>query len=101
MSNRQVGFTFHLEFDSRNSDHRQAALWLSAQPDPTEAVVRLIKTANTGRVRLQQWEDLAMLLATEVREMRAQLTGQAEAVQPAPEPDENPESARRLDSIFG
>jgi hypothetical protein len=97
----QVEFTFHLDFDPREADHRQAAIWLTAQPDPTEAVIRLIKVANTARLRLQQWEDLATLLATEVRELRAQLMGQQEADQPAPETNENPESARRLDSIFG
>jgi hypothetical protein len=97
----RIEFAFHLDFNPRDADHRQAATWLSAQPDPTEAVTRLIKAANTTRVRLQQWEDLATLLATEVRQLREQFVSQAQEDQRAAERDEDPESARRLDSMFG
>jgi len=96
-----VDFSFRLDFDPHEADHRQAADWLSAQPDPTAAVAQLIKVADAGALRLQQWEDLAMLLATELRELRAQLTGQPQAAKSMPETQENPESARRLDSMFG
>ncbi len=96
-----MDFTFHLDFDPHEADHRQAADWLSAQPDPTAAVAQLIKVAEAGALRLQQWEDLAMLLATEVRELRAQLTGQPQAAKSPPETHEDQESARRLDSMFG
>jgi len=41
-----------------------------------------------------------MLLATEVREMRAQLLGQPQPAK-SPETQEDAESARRLDSMFG
>lgn len=94
-------FTFHLEFDSYDADHRRAADWLATQPDPAEAVVRLVRVAGEGEQRLLQWEELATLLANEVREMRAQLMGQP--LEPSPEPGmrEDPESARRLDSMFG
>jgi ATP/maltotriose-dependent transcriptional regulator MalT len=95
-----VDFSFHLDFDPHEADHRQAADWLSAQPDPTTAVAQLIKAADMGVLRLQQWEDLVMLLATEVRELRAQLMGQPLPTK-SPETQEDPESARRLDSIFG
>jgi len=96
-----VDLTFRLDFDPHEADHRQAADWLSAQPDPTAAVAQLIKVADAGAVRLQQWEDLALLLATEVHELRAQLMGQPQVARSSPETQENPESARRLDSMFG
>ena len=95
-----MDLTFRLDFDPHEADHRQAAEWLSAQPDPTAAVAQLIKAADMGALRLQQWEDLVMLLATEVRELRALLTGQPQAAKP-PETQEDPESARRIDSMFG
>ena len=90
-----MDFTFHLDFDPHEADHRQAADWLSAQPDPTAAVAQLIKVADMGALRLQQWEDLVLLLATEVRELRAQLMGQPQAAKPS-ETQEDPESARRV-----
>jgi ATP/maltotriose-dependent transcriptional regulator MalT len=95
-----VDFTFHLDFDPHEADHRQAAEWLSGQPDPTAAVAQLIKAADMGALRLQQWEDLVMLLATEVRELRDQLMGKPQSAK-SPETREDPESARRLDSMFG
>ena len=94
--------TFHLDFDPHKADHRRAADWLAAQPDPTEAVARLIGIANAGERRLLQWEELATLLASEVRELRGQLAGSPqEAESQSEEVHENPESARRLDSMFG
>jgi hypothetical protein len=94
--------TFHLDFDPHQADHRRAADWLAAQPDPTEAVARLIGIANEGEKRLLQWEELATLLASEVRELRAQLAGQPpEAEFQSEEVHEDPESAQRLDSMFG
>lgn len=95
-------FVFHLDFDPHKADHRRAADWLAAQPDPTEAVARLIGIANAGEQRLLQWEELATLLASEVRELRTQLAGQPpEAESQSEEIHENSESARRLDSMFG
>lgn len=94
-------FTFHLDFDPHQADHRQAADWLAAQPNPTEAIARLIRAAEEGQSRLIQWEELATLLANEVRELRAQLAGQPPGTKSEPESEENPESARRLDSMFG
>ena len=94
--------TFHLDFDPHQADHRRAADWLAAQPDPAEAVARLIGIANEGEERLLQWEELATLLASEVRELRVQLAGQPpEEESQSEEVHENPESARRLDSMFG
>ena len=90
--------TVHLDFNPLNADHRRAAKWLMAQPDPAEAVVRLIRAASEGDRRLQQWEEIATLLADEVRRVRTQMN-----VQPSdskPEIQEDPESARRLDTIF-
>ena len=84
--------TFHLDFDPHRADHRRAAEWLAAQPDPTEAVARLIGIATEGETRLLQWEELATLLASEVRELRAQLAGrppEAESLSEAV--DEDPE----------
>lgn len=93
--------TFHLNFNPYEADHRRAADWLAAQADPTEAVVRLVKAVNEGERQLLQWEELATLLAKEVRELRAQLAGQPPEVKPEVEVHEDPESARRLDSMFG
>ncbi|MDY7080133.1 MAG: hypothetical protein SXV54_24900 [Chloroflexota bacterium] len=90
----------HLDFDPHNADHRRAAEWLSAQPDPAEAVVRLIRAANEGQRRLQQWEKLATLLAKDLRKVRSQMTTRPPNDTPKPEISENPESARRLDSMF-
>lgn len=95
-----MAFTFHLDLNPHEADHRRAADWLAAQPDPTEAVVRLIGIASEGERRLLQWEELATLLANEVRELRAQLAGRAPESRPEPEAEEDPESARRLDSMF-
>ena len=92
--------TFHLDLDPYEADHRRAADWLAAQPDPTEAVVRLIGIASEGEQRLLQWEELATLLANEVRELRTRLAGGPAATEPEPEFQEDPESARRLDSMF-
>ena len=96
-----MAFTFHLDLNPHEADHRRAAEWLAAQPDPTEAVVRLIGVATEGDRRLSQWEELATLLANEVRQLRAQLAGHPVEEAPAPETHEDPESARRLDSMFG
>jgi hypothetical protein len=96
-----TSFTFHLEFNPYDAEHRQIASWLADQPDPAEAVVRLVKAANEGERRLARWEQLAAQLANEVQAVRAQLKGQPSQV--THEPDgvhEDPESARRLDSIF-
>jgi len=94
--------TFHLDFDPHQADHCRAAEWLADQPDPTEAVARLIGIANEGEHRLLQWEEMATLLASEVRELRAQLAGRPpEAEFQSKGVHEDPESARRLDSMFG
>jgi hypothetical protein len=92
--------TIHLDFNPLNADHRRAADWLAAQPDPAEAVVRLIRAANEGERRLRQWEELATLLANEVRQVRARLTVRPPEAGPHTEIREDPESARRLDSMF-
>ena len=92
--------TIHLDFNPLNADHRQAADWLASQPDPAEAVVRLIRAASQGERRLRQWEELATLLANEVRQVRAQLTVRPPEARPQTEIREDPESARRLDSMF-
>ncbi len=93
--------TFHLDFDPYDADHRRAADWLAAQPDPAEAVVRLIRAASEGERRLRQWEELATLLANDLQQVRAQMAGRPPEAKPQPEIHEDPESARRLDSIFG
>lgn len=90
---------FHLDFGEAN--YRQAADWLTAQPDPAEAVARLIRIADESERRLLQWEELATLLATEIQDLRTQLAGQKPDAQPKPKAQEDPESARRLDSLFG
>jgi len=96
-----MALTFRLEFNPHNADHCRVAEWLAAQPDQAEAVVRLVKAANEGERRLLQWEELATLLANELREVRTQLTGQPPEAKPKPEVREDPESAQRLDSMFG
>ena len=92
--------TIHLDFNPLNAEHRRAANWLAAQPDPAEAVVRLIRAANEGEQRLRQWEELATLLANEIHRVRVQLTVHPAEPRPPTEIQEDPESARRLDSIF-
>lgn len=96
-------FIFHLDFDPHDAAHRRAADWLAAQADPTEAVARLVEVAHEGERRLAQWEEWATLLANETRELRAQLAGWPPETKREPEPEiqEDPESARRLDSMFG
>ena len=96
-----MALTFHLDFDPLQADHCRAADWLAAQPDPAEAVARLIRAAGEGERRLAQWEELALLLAKEVRELRGQLAGHPPEANPEPKANEDPESARRLDSMFG
>ena len=92
--------TIHLDFDPLNAEHRRAASWLAAQPNPAEAVIRLIRAANEGERRLQQWEKLATLLASEIHRVRTHLTVQPPEPKPQTEIRENPESAQRLDSMF-
>lgn len=92
--------TIHLDFNPLNAEHRRAANWLATQPDPAEAVVRLIRAANEGERRLRQWEELATLLASEIHQVRAQLTVRSPEARSQTEIREDPESARRLDSIF-
>lgn len=91
--------TFNLEFDSQKASHRRAADWLAAQADPTEAIAVLVTHAGEGAERLAQWEELVLLLAKETRELRSKLGGAP--LEAKPEVDESPESAQRLDSMFG
>ncbi len=95
-----MDLTIHLDFDPYKADHRQAANWLSAQPDPAEAIVRLIRAASEGERRLRQWEEMATLLAKDLREVRSQMSPQPPAARPKQEIREDPESARRLDTLF-
>lgn len=92
--------TVHLDFNPLNADHRRAADWLMAQPDPAEAVVRLIRAASEGERRLRQWEEIATLLAHEVRKVRTQMVVHPPESKPPTEVQEDPESAQRLDSMF-
>ena len=71
-----------------------------AQPDPAEAVVRLVRAAGEGEQRLRRWEKLATQLADEIRRVRTRLGGQSSAAGSQAEVAEDPESAQRLDSIF-
>ncbi len=98
---QQMAYILHLDFNPHDADHRQVADWLTAQPDPAEAVVRLVKAANEGARRLLQWEELATLLVNDIQEVRAPLAGQMPKKISKPEATEDPESARRLDSMFG
>ncbi len=94
--------TVNLNFDLQNADHRRVAEWLSVQADPVEAIARLIAAADEGARRAAQWEELLLLLGKETREMGARLAGLTpDAPQPAVEVPEDPESAHRLDSMFG
>lgn len=92
--------TIHLDFNPLDADHRRASNWLATQPDPAEAVVRLIRAANEGEQRLRQWEELATLLANEIHQVRAQLTVHPPEPEPQIKIQENSESAQRLDSLF-
>ncbi len=92
--------TIHLDFDPLNADHRRAANWLATQPNPADAVVRLIRAAYEGEQRLRRWEELAARLTNEIQQVRAQPAGGPPERKPQPEIQEDPESARRLDSLF-
>ena len=92
--------SFRLDFDPNDVDHRRVANWLANQYDPADALVRLVKAANIGEQRLLQWEELASLLMNEVREVRTQLTNGQPQQASSSEMQEDPESARRLDSMF-
>lgn len=93
-------FTFRLDFNPYNAEHRRAAEWLASQPDPTEAVVRLLRAAGEGERRLRHWEEMATQLAQELHQIRLQMG--VRSLEPAPNPvaREDPESARRLDTMF-
>ena len=91
--------TVSLNFDLQKTHHRRVAEWLSAQSDPVEALSRLLATADEGARRVAQWEELIRLLGKETREMSARLADLSPEV--PPEVPEDPESAQRLDSMFG
>ena len=91
--------TVTLNFDLQNMHHRRVAEWLSAQPDPVDALARLLAATDEGVRRVAQWEELILLLGKETREMSALLADLSPEVQP--EAPEDPESAQRLDSMFG
>ena len=94
--------TVNLNFDLQNAEQRRVAEWLSAQPDPVEAIARLMAAADEGARRVAQWEELLALLGKEAHELGARLAGLTlEAPQPVVEVKEDPESAHRLDSMFG
>ncbi len=91
--------TVNLNFDLQKAHHRRVAEWLSAQSDPVEALARLLAATDESARRVAQWEELIQLLSKETREMGDRLAGlSAEA---EPEVTEDPESAQRLDSMFG
>jgi hypothetical protein len=92
--------TIHLDFDPLDAEHRRAANWLATQPDPAEAVIRLIRAASRGERQLRRWEELATLLANEIHQVRAPLAVRPAEAKPQPEIQEDPESARRLDTMF-
>jgi len=96
-----VATTFQIEFDLQDPTQRRAVEWLMTQPDPAEAAAQLIANGDDMALRLTQCEELALLLAKETREMRVQITGSPPEPSPTPESLEDPESARRLDSMFG
>ncbi len=91
--------TVNLNFDLQNAEHRRVAEWLSAQSDPVDAIARLIAAADEGARRTAQWEELIRLLGKETHEMSERLAGLAPDA--TPEVQEDPESAQRLDSMFG
>lgn len=91
--------TVNLNFDLQNANHRRVAEWLSAQSDPVDAISRLMAVADEGARRAAQWEELLMLLGKETHELSARFAGLAP--ENPPEAPEDPESAQRLDSMFG
>jgi|YNPBryantNP2012_1023418.scaffolds.fasta_scaffold00705_14 ATP/maltotriose-dependent transcriptional regulator MalT len=93
-------FTFHLEFDPYNADHRRAAEWLAAQPDPAEAVVRMLRAAGEVERRLRRWEELAVQLAGELHQVRLQVSSRSSGAAPDSTIREDPESARKIDTMF-
>jgi hypothetical protein len=99
-NSQKMVYSFYLDFDPNDVDHRRVAHWLANQYDPADAVVRLVKAANEGEQRLLQWEELAALLTNELREVRTQFSnGQSRGTKTSDQ-QEDPESARRLDSMF-
>ncbi|MBN1488099.1 MAG: hypothetical protein JW981_10685 [Anaerolineae bacterium] len=91
--------SFSLTLDLDKATHRQAVDWLKSRPDASEAVVELILSVNAAEQRLFQLEEMASLLQGEVKQLRSLFNGKTDTAD-TQEIEEDPESARRLDSMF-
>jgi hypothetical protein len=118
-----------MPIDPNNAQDRRVAKWLIAQPNPTDAVKKLILKALEGRDSPDRLLELMPSILTEVKSLRSELNrirdsqqspksyeeilyelralradlarvGPKELGKVAP-PPEDPESRQRLDSLFG
>ena len=115
-----------MPIDLNDPQDRRVATWLAAQANPAAAVKKLILTAAAGRESTERLTELLPLILQELRALRADLDRadpQPDPVQDEilfqiralradlarvgtkelssiPPPPEDPESARRLDTLF-
>jgi hypothetical protein len=121
--------TWSMPIDVNNPEDRRVAKWLIAQSDPATAVKKLILKAEERKDSPARLLEMVPSILKEVQALRAELnqvragqrsaraseeilyelralradlarTGPKDLGQVAP-PPEDPESARRLDSLFG
>lgn len=118
-----------MPIDLNDPQDRRVATWLAAQPNPTAAVKKLILDTAAGAEPSTQLLDLLPAILQEVQALRAELKQAQAGDQPDPAdeeilyqlralradlarvgpkelgkvspPPEDPESARRLDTLFG
>lgn len=118
-----------MPIDLNDPQDRRVATWLAAQSNPTAAVKKLILDTAAGAEPSTQLLDLLPAILQEVQALRAELKQAQAGDQPDPAdeeilyqlralradlarvgpkelgkvspPPEDPESARRLDTLFG
>ena len=111
--------------DLNDPADRRVATWLAAQPNPAAAVKKLILSAAAGKEPANRLIDLVPVLLQEIRALRVEVNQACANDQPDPSqqiilnelralradlsrigpnkvepPPEDPESARRLDTLF-
>jgi hypothetical protein len=117
-----------MPIDLNDPADRRVATWLAAQPNPAAAVKKLILSAAAGKETANRLIDLVPIILQEMRALRAEVNQACANDQPDPShelifnelralradlsrvgpqgtnkiepPPEDPESSRRLDTLF-
>jgi hypothetical protein len=115
-----------MPIDLNDSEDRRVATWLAAQPNPAVAVKKLILAAASGKESPARLIDLVPSILQEVRALRAEVNQTNQQSNPSYEqvlyelralradlarvgpkelgkvapPPEDPESTKRLDTLF-